>query len=143
MKRKSKHAYPRKIKEFRYHSVTVMINGKKTKKIRHPAYAFLAKGNVLVYVIITHSTKVEFIELRSNPNPKDNRRAYRTKQFYADTLDSFGRREKGWEMNPIDDAEIRKGYEKSQTIKNDDSADQDDSWLLGTGGLAPTNHRQY
>ena len=27
--------------------------------------------------------------------------------------------------------------------KNDDSADQDKSWLLGTGGLAPTNHRCY
>ncbi len=120
MKRKSKHANSRRIKEFRYHIVMVTTKSKKVKKIRHPAYAFLEKGNLFIYVNITHSKQVdniELIELRKNPRPKDKKKSYRSKVFRQDTKDTFGERERGWHIDPQDDEDIRREYRESQKIK--------------------------
>ena len=121
MKKKNNKYYPKKIKEFRYHNVYVIAKNGKFKKIRHPTYSFLLIGNVLVYVTITHSkivNGVHTIELRKNPNPKDKRKAYRSKGIQQDTKDRFGRTNKKWTIDPLDDLEIR------EQNKNDDSADR-------------------
>ena len=146
MKNKSKHARAKKIKEFRYHKILIKKKNNRIVKIYHPAYVFLEKGNVYIYATITHSVEingVKTIEMITNPNPKDKRKSYRVKGFYQDSKDSFGRRRDEWLINPLDDEIIRKEYEEFQKTKKDDSADQDESWLISTGGLAPTNHRNY
>ena len=131
MKNKSKHARAKKIKEFHYHNVEVKTKNGKIKKIKHPVYAFLQTGNVLVYITISHSRDIphiETVELRTNPNPKDKRKAFRIKRFYKDTLDTFGVRKKEWKINPLDDEDIRNEYKDLQKTKiKDDSADQDES----------------
>ena len=123
MKKKNKKIRSRKIKEFRYHNVYVFKKNGKIKKLRHPTYAFLKIGNTFLYVVITHSkivNGIKTIELRLNPNPNDNRKAYRSKTIEKDTKDRFGKPNKKWRMDPHDDAEIREQ-------KNDDSADRTNS----------------
>ena len=118
MKRKSKQQKSKKRKEFRFHSIEFIRNGK-TKKIKHPTYIFLEKGNVYVYICITHSEKVKntiLIKLRRNPNPKDDRDSYRTTTAKEDTKDRFGRRKKNWKMDPDDDKEIRDEYKKDDSV---------------------------
>ena len=119
MKKKNKRAHARKKKEFRYHAIKVQALEKKTK-IWHPTYVFLLIGNVYKYVTITHSKVVNgkvFIELRKNPNPKDKRKSYRSKDIFIDTKDNFGKPRKGWILDPDDEKELR------EQNKNDDSAD--------------------
>ena len=122
MKSKSKNAHPTKKKEFRYHNIKISKNGK-VILLRHPAYIFLAKGNVYVYVSITHSKKVNdylVIKLRKNPNPNDNTSSFYIAEIFQDTKDKFGSRQHNWEINEMDDREIRKLYLET---KKDDSVD--------------------
>ena len=46
MKRKSKNAFVKKKKEFRYHKVEAITKSGNKKNIWHPSYVFLEKGNV-------------------------------------------------------------------------------------------------
>ena len=115
MKRKSKRKMLRKKKEFRYHNIETLNSKGKKIKIRHPTYVFLEKGNVYIYVSITHSNKLKdtfVIKLRKNPNPKDKRLSYRVSIAQEDTKDSFGRRQINWKMDPEDDNDIREEYKK-------------------------------
>lgn len=59
MKRKSKKQIIKKKNEFRYHNVVIINEFGKEIKIRHPSYVFLEKGNVYIYVSITHSENIE------------------------------------------------------------------------------------
>ena len=115
MKKKKKHAIARAIKEFRYHTIIVVMENGKIKKIRHPTFVFIEKGNIYIYVPITHSSKVMnliTVELRKNPNPKDSRKSYRIKEFRSDTKDRFGRKQKDWSINCEDEKDIRNEYKK-------------------------------
>ena len=117
MKKKSKKAALKKKKEFRFHKVRVINKKGQETGIWHPAYIFLEKGNVYIYVTITHSDSVnEFlvVELKKNPNPNDNRKAYWVADIRECTKDSFRRKENGWEISDEDDIKIRKLYD---TIK--------------------------
>ena len=114
MKKKNKKTTPRKKKEFRYYSINV-LDGNKNLKIRHPAYIFLKKGNVLTFVSITHSSKIKnkiVVKLRKNPNPKDFRDLYWIKEIKYDTIDRFSKRNNGWKMNDLDDQDIREEHKK-------------------------------
>ena len=111
MKSKSKHAQPKRKKEFRFKSISISKN----KKMRHPAYVFLEKGNIYIYVNLTHSNNIDgkvIIKLSKNPDPNDKRDSYFIEEIHEDTKDNFGRRLLGWEMDPIDDQIIRKLYKK-------------------------------
>ena len=115
MKKKSKKSIIRKKKEFRYHRIQSLNKNGKAIGLRHPSYVFLEKGNIYIYVTITHSDKIDdivLIELRKNPNPKDKRKSYWVAEIREDTKDTFGKREKGWEMDILDDLEIRELYKK-------------------------------
>ena len=115
MKRKTKKAFAKKKKDFRYYKVEV-INEKGNKhSIWHPSYIFLEKGNTYIFVTITHSNKIEneiVIELKRNPNPKDNRKAYWVARIKCDTKDRFTRRRNGWSIDEGDDQMIRDEYKK-------------------------------
>lgn len=115
MKRKSKRQNVKKKKEFRFHQVETINSQGKMIKIWHPSYIFLEKGNVYIYVSITHSNAVEefvVIELRENPNPKDKRNSFWIAKIKEDTKDRFGKRRKGWKINELDDQDIRNKYKK-------------------------------
>ena len=115
MKRKSRKQFLKKKKEFRYHNVVTIDKRGKKLKIRHPTYVFLEKGNIFIYVSITHSKGIEgelFIKLRKNPNPKDRRDSYRIATIREDRKDTFGRRQNKWIMDSEDDKEIRELYKK-------------------------------
>ena len=124
MKSKSKHAKFIKSHEFRYHNINIIKEGK-IVKIRHPAYIFLKRGNLYIYVSLTHSDNVEgclVIRLQKNPNPSDNRPSFYVVDIRTDTKDRFGRRENNWEMDLLDDEEIRKWF---YGTKKDDSVDRE------------------
>lgn len=107
MKPKSKSAKHERKKEIRFHSVS------KNKK-RHPAYIFLKKGNIYIYVSLTHSPKVDdlvVIKLRKNPNPNDEKDAYWVAEIKIGTKDEFGRIQKDWEVDKLDDLDIRTFFE--------------------------------
>ena len=111
MKKKSKKAILKSRKQFRFKKI--MIKGNKI--MRHPAYIFYEKGNVYIYVNITHSSIVNgkiVIKLRKNPNPNDKDNSYYVEEIREDTKDSFGKRLHGWKLNSLDDAEIRELYKK-------------------------------
>lgn len=115
MKKKNKHAQLKRRKEFKFHNVELVSHQGKEKNLRHPPYVFLEKGNIYIYVTITHSNNVPdniVIKLRKNPNPADQREAYRVVEIKSDTKDNFGRREIGWKMDDQDDDDIRSEYEK-------------------------------
>ena len=134
MKSKSKNQIVRKRKEFRYHNVEIVNNNGTITRIRHPSYVFLEKGNIYIYISITHSDNVEnsiVIKLRKNPNPNDKRESYRIAEIKEDTKDRFSRNLKKWVMDIEDDKDIRKEYEKK-----DDSVDRCYR-LMDTGGQAP------
>ena len=117
-KKKSKNAVAKKKKEFRYHKVQVKSKNGKIVKIRHPSYIFLEKGNIFIFVTITHSNKVEnelLIKLRENPNPNDKRKSYWVARIKFDTKDRFGKRDKRWKMNKQDDEDIRAFNNKNST----------------------------
>ena len=115
MKLKSNKQKLKKKNEFRYHSVeTINLNGEKIR-IKHPAYIFLEKGNLYIYISITHSSNVKnhiLIKLRKNPNPKDDRDSFRVVGIYEDSKDRFGRRQKGWKIDLEDEQDIRDEYKK-------------------------------
>ena len=124
MKKKSKHARYKRKNEFRFHAIK-QVGHKKIK--RHPTYIFLEKGNLFIYVIITHSSKVNnyiMIKLRKNPDPKDKSDSYYVAEIKADTKDTFSANKAKWTIDPNDEKEIREMFEKT---KKDDSADQEQS----------------
>ena len=61
MKRKTKKQTIKKKKEFRYHNIVTFNKRGKKIKIRHPTYVFLEKGNIYVYVSITHSSESDML----------------------------------------------------------------------------------
>ena len=76
-------------------------NGKITK-VRHPAYIFLEKGNIWLYVTVTHSKSVDeliVVELRKNPDPNDKRKSYWVAEVKEDTKDSFVKRKTDWSID--------------------------------------------
>ena len=114
MKKQSKKRIKKK-KDFRFHNVELFNKKGKKKTLRHPAYVFLEKGNIYVYVSITHSRNVDgviVIKLRKNPNPKDTKESFRVVGAKEDSKDRFGKRQKGWKMDDKDDSEIRDEYKK-------------------------------
>ena len=115
MKRKSKRQITKKKNEFRYHNVIVINQFGKETKIRHPTYIFLEKGNIYIYVSITHSNDIEnhmVIKLRKNPNPKDKCLSFWIVEIKRDTKDRFGRKQKDWKINIEDEKDIREEYKK-------------------------------
>ena len=117
MKSKSKKQPLKKKSEFRYHAVFITNKKGKIIKIKHPTYVFLEKGNIFIYITITHSQNVdnaEVVQLRSNPNPKDKKAAYRVKTFKKDKKDQFGKRRKGWKMNENDKKDVWKEYKEAK-----------------------------
>lgn len=115
MKKKSKKQVIRKKKEFRYHNIEITNGNGTITKIRHPSYVFLEKGNIYIYVSITHSDNIEnviVIKLRKNPNPRDKRDSYRISEIKEDTKDRFSKRLKKWVMDLEDDEDIRKEFKK-------------------------------
>ncbi len=62
MKKHAKHKYHKK-KEFRFIPTNYVNKGGRIIKISHPAYIFLQKGEVYVYVTITHSNSVDNLTL--------------------------------------------------------------------------------
>ena len=115
MKRKTKKQIVRKRKEFRYHNIEIPNNNRTFTKIRHPSYVFLEKGNIYIYISITHSDNVKnsiVIKLRKNPNPQDKRDSYRIAEIKEDTKDRFSKRLKKWVMDFEDDKDIREEYKK-------------------------------
>ena len=115
MKQKSKKQPVKKKKEFRFHNVEILGNNGTTIKIRHPAYVFLEKGNIYIYISITHSPEIKnklVIKLRKNPNPEDKKDSYWVVDIKEDTKDTFSKRQKKWKMDDADDEDIRKEYKK-------------------------------
>ena len=111
----------RKKKEFRFHKTETIKNGKKKRKGWHPAYIFLEKGNIYIYVTITHSKKVDgliLVKMKQNPNPKDKRESYFVAKIRMDTKDNFSRRHEDWLMLEEDDMRIRELFKDT---KKDDS----------------------
>lgn len=115
MKKKSKNAKPQKVKDFRFHNVE-FINKKGSKTtLRHPTFVFLKKGNIYIYVSLTHSKSVPnvmLIKLRKNPNPKDKSDSYFVDKIKEDVRDKFGKRLANWRIDPLDDDLIREKYKK-------------------------------
>ena len=119
MKKKNKHALSRKKKEFRFKNVEI-LEGDGTITIRHPAYIIVQEGNVYIYVTLTHSSNVDdklVIELRQNPNPKDSEKSYYIAEIKKDIKDQFGHKLKEWKIDKLDDADIRRLYEKDGSAK--------------------------
>lgn len=116
MKKKSKKQKLKRKSKFRFH---VVKTKEKKNKGGHPAYVFLQKGNIFIYVSITHSSEIDnelVIKLRQNPNPGDPRNAYHVLEIRKDTKDTFGSRHKNWKIDESDDEDIRELY--NQKIKN-------------------------
>lgn len=123
MKNKSKNAKIKRRKDFKYHGVTIKTKRGKQRKIYHPAYVFLEKGKIYIYVSLTHSEQVGkylMIKLKRNPNPKDDKESYIIADIKEDTKDRFRKTEKGWKLDEEDDELIRSLYKN----KKDDSADR-------------------
>ena len=115
VKSKSKNQVVRKRKEFRYHNIVIVNENGTVTKIRHPSYVFLEKGNIYIYISITHSDSVKnaiVIKLKKNPNPHDQRDSYRIVGIKEDTKDRFGKRLTEWVMDIEDDEDIREEYKK-------------------------------
>lgn len=115
MKKRNRHAPLKRLHEFRYHNVDARNKFGKRINIKHPAYVFLRKGNVYIYVTITHSSKVKdyvVIKLRKNPNPLDKKDAYYVAIVKEDIVSNFKKRERDWRIDPLDDADIQTLYKK-------------------------------
>lgn len=119
MKKKNKHTLSKKKKEFRFRNVEILERDDSIK-IRHPAYIIVQKGNIYIYVTLTHSSNIDnklVIELRQNPNPKDSKKSFYVAEIKEDIKDKFGRRLKDWKINELDDIEIRCLYKKDDSAK--------------------------
>lgn len=115
MKRKAKDQIARRRKEFRYHNIYIVNENRTVARIRHPSYVFLEKGNIYIYISITHSDNIKnsiVIKLRKNPNPEDKRDSYWVAEIKEDTKDRFSKRLKKWVMDCEDDNDIREEYKK-------------------------------
>ena len=114
MAKQHKRSYPTKKKEIRFH--TVEIKHKKHKKpfkMWHPAYVFLQKDDIFIYVTLTHSNNVSgctVIKLTKNPNPKDTTDSYFVTDFKEDKIDAFTKMRKEWQLDEKDDKLIRAIY---------------------------------
>ena len=115
MKQKSKKQVSKKRSEFRHHKVELINSkGKKINRL-HPAYVLLEKGNIYIYVSLTHASKVNgllVIKLKKNPNPKDKNDSYVVVDVSEDTKDRFGKRHKDWKIYDEDDLKIREMINK-------------------------------
>lgn len=99
----------KRMNEIRFHSHYVKTLN---KKMRHPTYVWQKRGNLFDYHTITHSkvvNDVEFIELKRNPNPSDDKTAYLNPKSESDLKSAFGRKKKNWRLHPDD---IKKIHEK-------------------------------
>lgn len=115
MKKRSRKTQLRRKHEFRYYNSLVINRRGQKVKFRHPAYIFLEKGNLFIFVTITHSKTVPnkiVVELRKNPNPSDKRIAYYVAEILQDTKDRFRRKLDNWDIDLLDDEAIRKLYKK-------------------------------
>ncbi len=115
MKKRSRKAQLRRKHEFRYYNRMSINRRGKLMRYRHPAYVFLEKGNIFIFVIITHSDFVPnkvVVKLRDNPNPKDKRNAYYVAEVKEDTKDRFRNRLSNWKISQNDDEKIQKLYKK-------------------------------
>ena len=115
MKSKSKHSSLKRKHEFRYYNRLSINKRGKIMRYRHPAYIFLEKGNIFVFVTITHSNHVSdhiAIKLRKNPNPSDSRDAFYVSEIREDTKDRFRKRLNNWKIDQLDDADIQNLYKK-------------------------------
>lgn len=115
MKKRSRKAQLIRKHEFRYYNSLVINRRGQKVKFRHPAYIFLEKGNLFIFVTITHSKTVPnkiVVELRKNPNPSDKRIAYYVADIKEDTKDKFRKRLLNWKIDKFDDEEIQKLYKK-------------------------------
>lgn len=77
--------------------------GKKIKN--HPAYIYARDGNTYKFIGITHAPitqGVRNIKLLKNPNPNDSRDSYARPFSDQDKIHNFGRRLKGWKIDPAD-----------------------------------------
>ena len=100
--------------EFRFHKI-LNVNGKKLA--RHPAYIFLEKGNIYIYVSITHSKIIDnviLIKLRRNPNPNDKKDAYYVAKIQMDTKDTFSANKTKWKIDELDENDIRQLFNKKR-----------------------------
>ena len=114
MKKKSRNSALKRKHEFRFHKVIVLTNNGKQIKIAHPGYIFIEKGNLYIYVSLTHSNIIEgfkVLKLRKNPNPKDSGDSYYIAEIKEDTKDRFSRRLNDWRIDPEDDLDIQKLFE--------------------------------
>lgn len=103
----------RKKQEFRYHNVPVSDKKGRIRFVKHPCYIFLENDDLYLYVTLTHSQKVGdylVILLRKNPNPNDKRESYYVAEVRVDKKIKFDRFAKKWELDPLDDEDIRKLY---------------------------------
>ena len=110
MKKKSRKQSLKRRHEFRYHNVEAKNKFGKAINIKHPAYIFLSKGNLYIYVTLTHSNRIAnclVVKLRKNPNPKDKKTAYYVAEVKQDTMDRFGKRHDDWKIDLSDDNDIR------------------------------------
>ena len=115
MKSKSKSLTLKKKKDFRYHNIQVLTKKGATKNIRHPTYVFYERGNIYIYMPLTHSKCVPnlvVVKLKKNPNPNDTRDSYLVVDIKEDSKSTFGKRRKKWKMSLLDDIKIRKMYKK-------------------------------
>lgn len=115
MKKRYRKAQLRRKHDFRYYNSLVINRRGQKVKFRHPAYIFLEKGNLFIFVTITHSKAVPnkiVVELRKNPNPSDKRIAYYVADIKEDTKDKFRKRLLNWKIDKFDDEEIQKLYKK-------------------------------
>ena len=110
MKSKSKN-------EIRYHSVNVKTRKGKIVLINHPAFIFKEKGNMYIYVTITHSNTVKnylVIKLNKNPNPNDLKESFWVAEIREDDKNNFGKRHNNWKMAEEDIKAIVDFYEKEK-----------------------------
>ncbi len=127
MKSKSKNAPLKRKHEFRFYKILAKSKTGRTVKIDHPAYIFLEKGNIYIFVTITHSEHVAghvLVKLTKNPNPGDNSDSFWVAQVRYDTKDKFGKRHDDWEIDNVDDKIIRDFFEKE---KDDSASDFSDT----------------
>lgn len=114
---KKKSTQLKKRNEFRFKAVNVKTPIGRIKKIKHPAYVFYEKGNLYIYVTITHSSAVNdylVIKLQKNPNPNDNKDAYVVLDVRTDIKSSFGARHKDWKISSFDEQMIRNFEKKNR-----------------------------
>ena len=83
----------------------------------HPAYVFLQKDNIFIYVTLTHSNNVPgytVIKLTKNPNPKDKTDSYFVTDFRESNISAFSNRKKDWQLDEKDDELIRSIYKSNK-----------------------------